>query len=151
MRFGRAIQNISTGVKYILNGVVGAARDAYPAFLIWVGGRNWDVSFGPVFGKAGTTQHLYVSPNCVFRGQKLMATDTANPAGAGTRITSVLVGQKTQRPLSGQGSLTMFFSGDSLRNEIEWDDCPPNLSIALTVSFIESCTFSATVFGKAVV
>jgi len=113
--------------------------------------RDWDLSFGPVSGSAGTTTIITVAPQCLFRGEKVMATDTASPAGTGTRITQVLIGQRLQRPASGGGSLTLFFSNGALGNGIKWDTCQQALSISVTVSFVAACTFDMTVFGKAVV
>jgi hypothetical protein len=113
--------------------------------------RDWDLSFGPVSGAAGTTTVITVAPQCLFRGEKVMATDTASPAGTGTRITQVLIGQRLQRPATGGGSLTVFFSNGALGNGIKWDTCQQALSIAVTVSFISAVTFDMTVFGKAVV
>ena len=113
--------------------------------------RDWDLSFGPVSGAAGTTTVITVAPQCLFRGEKVMATDTASPAGTGTRITQVLIGQRLQRPATGGGSLTLFFSNGALGNGIKWDTCQQALAIAVTVSFVSACTFDMTVFGKAVV
>lgn len=113
--------------------------------------RDWDLSFGPVSGAAGTTTIITIAPQCLFRGEKVMATDTGSPAGTGTRITQVLIGQRLQRPATGGGSLTLFFSNGALGNGIKWDTCQQALSIAVTVSFVSSCTFDMTVFGKAVV
>ncbi len=113
--------------------------------------RDWDLSFGPVSGAAGTTTVITVQPQCLFRGEKVMATDSGSPAGTGTRITQVLIGQRLQRPATGGGSLTLFFSNGALGNGIRWDTCQQALSIAVTVSYIQACTFDMTVFGKAVV
>jgi hypothetical protein len=113
--------------------------------------RDWDLSFGPVSGGAGTSTTITVAPQCLFRGEKVMATDTASPAGTGTRITQVLIGQRLQRPATGGGSLTVFFANGALGNGIRWDTCQQALSIAVTVSFVSQCTFDMTVFGKAVV
>ena len=113
--------------------------------------RDWDLSFGPVSGAAGTTTVITVAPQCPFRGEKVIATDSFSSAGQGTRITQVLIGQRLQRPATGGGSLTLFFSNGTLGNGIKWDTCQQALSIAVTVSFIQACTFDMTVFGKAVV
>ncbi len=113
--------------------------------------RDWDLSFGPVSGAAGTTTVITVAPQCLFRGEKVMATDSGSPAGSGTRITQVLIGQRLQRPATGGGSLTAFFASGALGNGIKWDTCQQALSIAVTVSFVQSCTFDMSVFGKAVV
>ena len=113
--------------------------------------RDWDLSFGPVSGAAGTTTVITVAPQCLFRGEKVMATDTGSPAGSQTRITQVMIGQRLQRPATGGGSLTTFFSNGALGNGIKWDTCQQALSISVTVSFISAVTFDMTVFGKAIV
>lgn len=113
--------------------------------------RDWELSFGPVSGAAGTTTVITVAPQCLFRGEKLIATDSASPAGSGSRITQVMIGQRLQRPATGGGTLTQFFGVNALGNGIKWDTCQQALSIAMTVSFIAACTFDAVVFGKAVV
>ncbi len=112
--------------------------------------RDWQIDFGPVFGQAGTTTTITRQPQCLFRGEKVLATDSGSQAGHGTRIQTILVGQKLQRPSGGGSTLTAFFSPDSLGNGIRWDTVDKALSIAVTVSFVESCTFDATVFGKSV-
>lgn len=112
--------------------------------------RDWDLSFGPVSGAAATTTVITVAPQCLFRGEKVVATDSHTPAGTGTRITQVLIGQRLQRPATGGGSLTLFFSNGTLGNGIKWDTCQQALSIAVTVSFIQAVTFDMTVFGKAI-
>ena len=113
--------------------------------------RDWDLSFGPVSGAASTTTVITVAPQCLFRGEKMMATDDATPVGTGSRITQVLIGQRLQRPATGGGSLTLFFAQTSLGNGLKWDTCQAALSISITVSFIVATTFNAVVFGKAVV
>jgi hypothetical protein len=113
--------------------------------------RDWDLSFGPVSGAAGTTTVITVAPQCLYRGEKMMATDTGSPVGTGTRVTQVLIGQRLQRPATGGGTLTLFFSQQALGNGIKWDTCQQALSISITVSFVQACTFDGTVFGKAVI
>lgn len=112
--------------------------------------RDWQIDFGPVSGAAGTTTTITVQPQCLFRGEKVMATDSGSPAGFGTRIQTILIGQKLQRPLGTGGTLTAFFANNSLGNGIKWDTCQQALSISITVSFIQACTLDLTVFGKAV-
>lgn len=113
--------------------------------------RDWQIDFGPVSGAAGTTTVITQQPQCLFRGEKVMATDSASTAGTGTRIGQILIGQRLQRPAGVGATLTAFFANNALGNGIKWDTCDKALSIAVTVSFIQSCTFDMTVFGKAVV
>ncbi len=111
--------------------------------------RDWQIDFGPVCSGAGTTTTITVAPQCLFRGEKVMATDTASPAGTGTRIQSIFIGQRSQRPAT-TNTLTSFFANNALGNGIKWDTCEKALSISVTVSFISAVTFDMTVFGKAV-
>lgn len=113
--------------------------------------RDWDISFGPVSGAAGTTTTISNTPACLFKGMRLVATDTASPAGTGTRITQIFIGQRLQRPVTGGGTLTAFLAANAFGVGIEWDTCQPAYSISMTVSFVSACTFDAAVFGKAVV
>ncbi len=112
--------------------------------------RDWQLDFGPVSGTAGTSTVLTVAPQCLFRGEKVMATDTAASAGFGTSIGTIIIGQRLQRPAGTGATLTAFFANNALGNGIKWDTCEKALSISITVNFIQTCTFFLTVFGKAV-
>lgn len=113
--------------------------------------RDWNIDFGPVSGAASTTSTISVAPQCLFRGEKVMATDWgANAAGYNTRVQNVFVGQRLQRPANSGATLTAFFAQNALGNGIKWDTCDKALSIAVTVSFITAATFEMSVFGKAV-
>jgi len=117
--------------------------------------RDWQIDFGPVYGAAGTSTTITQNPQVLFRGEKVMATDSGNisgggTAGSGTRIQAIFVGQKSQRPANAGSTLTAFFANNALGNGIKWDTCEKALSISITVQFIQSCTFDMTVFGKAV-
>lgn len=112
--------------------------------------RDWTLDFGPVNGPAGFTTVITASPQLLFRGEKIMATDTAVPAGTGTRIIAVTVGSKIQKPLGTTGTLTLFFDDAALANGITFDTAKPWSHVQVTVSFIKACTFDMTVFGKAV-
>ena len=111
--------------------------------------REWSIDFGPVSAPAGYSTTITISPQVLFRGEKILANDTAAPAGTGTRITSVAVGQKVQRPANG-GTLTRFFAADALANGILFDTAHPWSRIAVTVSFMQAVTFDMSVFGRAV-
>ncbi len=147
-------RKILSGARSILSGVFGVASSLDHAMLdlrFWIESRDWDLCFGPMYGEAGTTTVLVVAPQCFFRGEKIIATDTAEKPGRGTRITQVLIGQRLQRPATGGGSLTAFFASNAIGNGVTWDTCEPAFSIAVTVSFIEACTFDMNIFGRAIV
>lgn len=105
------------------------------------------IAFGPQKGFAGQTINIQAMPRCLFRGERILATDDAVPAGSGTRIQNVLVGNKQQTHSS---VLTSFFSQQSLGSGTKFDTCDPALAITMSVQYMKTCTFSATLFGKAV-
>ena len=113
--------------------------------------RDWDVSFGPAFGQAGTQLVLTQQMQCLFRAEKVMATDSGSTPGRGTRIVQFIVGQRIQRPTASGSALVDFFGPAALGNGIRWDTCQQGLSISITVSFVESCTFDISIFGRAIV
>lgn len=164
VRGGSVLAGLSPDQAYE---VLGAAVQASPAFKQFVAkraaasrpmlhqiplnrARDWTIDFGPVSGAAGTTTVVTQNPQCLFRGEKMMATDTGSTAGYGTRIVQVLIGNKLQKSTGGGATLTAFYAPTSLGNGIKWDTCEKGLTIAVTVSFVQACTFDATVFGKAV-
>jgi len=114
--------------------------------------RDWQVDFGPVWGPAGAVTTISIPQQVLFRCDKIIATDSFDSPGYGTRIMQVLVGQKVQRPAGGNGAtLTAFFAASAFGNGVHWDTCQRALEIAVTVSFVQTCTFDMTCFGKAVV
>lgn len=114
--------------------------------------RDWQIDFGPVSGSASTQTTITVSPQVLFRGEKIMATDDggSKTAGYNTRVGAIFIGQKSQRPANSGTTLTYFFANGALGNGIRWDTCDKALSISVTVSFVTTSTFEMTVFGKAV-
>ena len=115
------------------------------------GWREWDLSFGPVSGAAGSITVIAVAPQVRFRGEKVMASDTGSTPGSGTRIMQLVVGQRLQKPTANGSTLTTFFGANALGNGVTWDVCELAQTIAVTVSFAETCTFDMSVFGRAVV
>lgn len=113
--------------------------------------REWSMDFGPAWAPAGEQIVLSVQPQCIFRGEKIVATDTGSTPGRGTRIMSVTVAQKIQRPAGDKGTLTQFFSQTGLADGVTFDTADKWAKIAVAVSFVESCTFDMSIFGTAVV
>ena len=113
--------------------------------------RQWQTGFPSTYGQAGTVTTLTVQPRCPFRGEKIIATDSAKPAGSGTLIAGLFVGQKSQFPYSNPVIPTSGFSANSLGRGMKMDTCHAALQIAMTVSFIVACTFDACIFGRAIV
>lgn len=112
--------------------------------------QAWDMSIGPAFGVAGSRQTLTVTPQCLFRVEKVMANDTGAPAGYGTRILQFIVGQRLQRPNANGSPLALFFGPATLGNGMRWDTCQRGLTISVQVEFVQSCTFDMALFGQAV-
>lgn len=112
--------------------------------------RGFDFSSGGVWGPAGSSTTITLSPQCVFRTEKIMATDTGSTPGMGTSIVQVTVGQNIQRPgNTDRGSLTKFFSEQSRANGILFDTANAWEQIAISVNFIQECTFYINLFGTA--
>jgi hypothetical protein len=164
VRGGATVAGLSPDQAYE---VLGAAMQASPAFQQFVArraaasrpmlhkiplnkARDWQIDFGPAFGLVGSVTTLINNPQCLFRGEKVMATDSGTTAGYGTRISQIFVGQKLQRPAGAGSTLTAFFANNALGNGIKWDTCEKALSIAVTVQYAQSVTFDMSVFGKAV-
>jgi hypothetical protein len=122
------------------------ARETAPLFLPV---RDWQMDFD-LEGQAGETKTISIPSQCYFRGEKMLATDDSAKPGMGTRIVRVLIGNKLQMPIGSGGTLTMFFANNALGNGMKWDTCPPGLSVSIAVEFLQSCKWTATVFGKAV-
>jgi hypothetical protein len=113
------------------------------------GYKQWDFSLGPVFGLAGTSTVLSAPMQCRFRVEKVMASDTGDVPGNGTRIAQFLVGQRIQRPSANGSTSSQFFGPGALGNGLRWDTCEPGQTISVTVNFVQSCTFDISVFGSA--
>lgn len=114
--------------------------------------RRMEVDFatGPCWAPAGATTTITIRPQCAFRCEKTMATDSAATPGMGTMIVQVAIGQKVQRPSNTpRGTLTRFFDPSSRANGITFDTAHAWEDIAITVSFVQDCTFNASLFGTA--
>lgn len=112
--------------------------------------REFDFTTGGVWAPAGAQTTITIRPQCVFRCEKFMATDSTSTPGMGTMIVQVAIGQKIQRPANApNGSLTRFFDPSSRANGISFDTAHAWEDISITVSFVQSCTFYANLFGTA--
>ena len=115
--------------------------------------RNWEINFGPVAGKAGETLRLVNDVRALFRGERIVATDTASPIGCGTRIVSLTVDGRTQdsvvsigatSPLALPALILTVFANRKVLMDV-------GSTFGLTVSFIEACTFNMNIVGKALI
>jgi hypothetical protein len=114
--------------------------------------REWPLEFGSVWAPAGAQTTIKIASQVIgFRGEKIMATDSGSPVGFATRILMCTVGQKVQRPAGGRGCLTAFFSETALANGVNFDLAEDWEQIGVTVSFVQACTFTMTIFGSACV
>ena len=103
-----------------------------------------------ISGRAMEIKKYTFKPDHKFLGTKLVATDTGETAGCGTRIIMMTVGGKPQRPMGG-GILSLFFNQHVVGNYLGLEECKKDDEIELTVSFISPCTFEAQLFGEIVI
>jgi len=109
--------------------------------------HDWPVVFGPVSGRKGDVRALTVRPECFFRCERFIATDTSK--GHGTRVSCPLIGAKLQAP-AGPGILTAFLGPEVHGNTWRWDACERAGAISITIEFLEDCDWEGTAFGTAV-
>lgn len=103
---------------------------------------------GQVAGSPGDRLRLVLRPQAHFRVDKVVATDTSENPGRGTRVLGAYVGNVLQRPAPpASGTLALFFARDALGSGVRWDTCPPDLSIAVEVAFDVTCTFDLSLYG----
>lgn len=119
--------------------------------------RDWTIGLGTTYIKPNATSTVTIVPQVFFRAEKLIATDNASTAGAGTQIVGVTVGNRNQLPVgagAGGGIPTYTFAANSLGNGVRWDTCQPAISIAIQVQDLGvtagGSTFSGALFGKCV-
>lgn len=114
--------------------------------------RKWQIDSGQVFGPVNGETDITLKPQCLFRCEKIMATDDSSNPGAGTRILSVTVGNKVQKLTpGGNGTLTQFFAAQALANGIKFDTTQPYQTITIRVRFMVQCNFEMSIFGTSVV
>lgn len=102
-----------------------------------------------IAGVAGERRRLVLRPQVYFRVDKIMATDTADIPGRGTRVLGAYVGNILQRPAPpSSGTLTLFFAQTALGNGVRWDTCAPSLEIAVEVAFDVPCVFDLSLYGQ---
>lgn len=106
------------------------------------------------WGRAGETRTITFTPEALFRGDRLEATDTSRRPGKGTKITGAFVGAMNMMPYApstAMGILTEFFHKDAVGNIIELDACRPGISISLQIHFLADCEWIAELWGDALV
>ena len=102
-----------------------------------------------IAGNPGDRLRLVLRPQVYFRVDKIMATDTADIPGRGTRVLGAYVGNVLQRPAPpSNGTLTLFFAQNALGNGVKWDTCAPDLSITIEVVFDVACVFDVSLYGQ---
>jgi len=111
--------------------------------------RRWPVAL-ECEGRAGTIQTTTINPQCLFRINKIIATDDEN--GQSTEITQIIVGNQLVLPVGlGIGIPTSEFAFYKINNEIIFPTCQPALMIAVSVRFLRDSKWKASMFGDAVV
>ena len=112
--------------------------------------RDWQIDFGPITGLRGDEFPIVSMPRCVFRGEKIMMTDTYEQPGYGTEIVSFHVGQKPQLPVTGYPYLSAAFAPNSLGRGVKLDTCEGGMQIRVVVRFLQDCTWDCSILGKAI-
>lgn len=114
--------------------------------------RKWQTGIGPVYIAAGGTGTVTISPQCLFRVEKLYLTDV-NGAGVGAGyasfVTGITVGQQNQMPNNTSIPVWAFGPG-LLGNGVEWDTCQGAYTMTITFNATYACTVSGALFGQAV-
>jgi hypothetical protein len=102
---------------------------------------------GHISGSAGELLRLVLRPQAYFLVRKIMATDTSESPGRGTRVMRVFVSNNLQRPVPSTGTLTLFFTPGALDNGVWWDLCTPLSRLTIEVFFYATCTFDLALTG----
>lgn len=106
--------------------------------------RIWDIPLGPETGKPGQQIIISQMPRCIFRGERLIANDTAKIPGTGTRIKQVLVGRRLQADFRERPTYDFINGAD-----ITMDTCQSAVSIVFYIDFLENCTWWGNLVGMA--
>ena len=112
------------------------------------------------FTQTGTV-NVSVQPQCLFRGEKLIVSETYSPSGASaantTVINAIFVGNKSQFPTLQSSVPSSAFAAGVLDNEMLLDTCQPAIFIQFQVtcssgspSSSTPIVWTATIFGHAV-
>lgn len=114
--------------------------------------RKWSTGIGPVHIAAGGTGTFTISPQCLFRVEKMYLTDI-NDAGVGagyaSSVTGITVGQQNQLP-NNTSMPSWTFGPGLLGNGVEWDTCQGAYTMTITFSATYRCTITGALFGQAV-
>lgn len=167
VRGGQSLEQLMGGGGPSAAEILGAAFKNNPAFAAAVAqrvarsrpvvknvapvkARDWVMPF-TIYGAVGTTGTVTATPQCLFRAEKLVINEIGSSTnGFGTSITQMLVGQKNQLPTTTGGVSSSAFLQSSLGNGIKFDTCQPALTITFQISFLQTCTWQGSLFGKAV-
>lgn len=110
---------------------------------------DYQLSLGSVEGKAGEVKTVCITPQMLFRGEKLVtADDCKDGVGFGTEIVHFFVGAMSQFPPD-RAMPTWSFAPGNLGSGIKLDTCQVGVSISVAVKFLKDCTWSGVIFGKA--
>ena len=109
--------------------------------------RRWPVGFIGSGGPASGTVNIQVQPQCLFRGEKLICSESTP---GGSAIVGIFVGNLPQLPTLQNTIATSAFASGALDNEMLFDTCGPAMFITFQVQFSSSCTFTAALWGHAV-
>jgi hypothetical protein len=153
----RGVRRIAAGLQQMMlsplaliydNEAFHQPRLTWETVLLGVFGRKQVVDLGPVTGMAGEVKTIDVKPRYFyFKAEYLKVTDSLK--GNGSRVSTISIGQRLQRPAGVGAVLTSFFDNSALGKK-QFDIWKRRESFLITVSFIKSCVFDATLFGRAI-
>lgn len=98
-------------------------------------------------GRVGDVIEVRKKLHFLFRGEKIMATDTTG--GLGTRM-DVTVAGILQRPKDSPRLLTEIGFNNPLGCGIRFEMCRPSDELLFTVEFLKDCRWDAAFMGRAV-
>lgn len=97
---------------------------------------------------ADGTANITVQPQVLFRGEKLVVTETV--AGA-TDINSIFIGNKSQFPTLQNPIASAAFAAGVLDNEMLFDTCQPSMFIQFSVTCSGGASTTTPIVWKAVI
>ena len=124
------------------------------------------VDFGPGRGVEGETRFFQVCPQLLFKGERLVATDTLD--GQGTQIYGIYINNVLCFPLTKRSwwvraltwlrfrkvqrtfVSTVCFGASILGNEFSLPTCMPDALIQIEVKYLADCEWRGKLFGRAV-
>lgn len=112
--------------------------------------QSFQIGFSHRGGKKGQSVTIQQTLQQLFRGEKLVLTDTFQSPGRGTLLTGLFIGNRSQFPQIQGGIPSVTFDATALGNAISPMICQPGIPVSMTVEFLEDCDFFGAIFGTTV-